>query len=90
MNKSRVVLAGIIISLFVSSALFVGLWADEAQKAKPKVQEANKLESFKKLRRIMGIVEENYVDKRDTNRDVLNIFVSSKKVPGTLGSSSLH
>jgi hypothetical protein len=35
-------------------------------------------------------VEENYVDKRDTNRDVLNIFVSSKKVPGTLGSSSLH
>lgn len=47
MNKSRVVVAGIIVSLLASSALFVGLSADESHKAKPKVQEVNKLESFK-------------------------------------------
>ena len=84
MNKSRVVLAGIIISLFVSSALFVGLWADEAQKAKPKVQEANKLESFKKLRRIMGIVEENYVDELSFDEIV------DKAIDGLLSNLDAH
>lgn len=84
MNKSRVVLSGIIISLLVSSALFAGLMADETQKAKPKVQESNKLESFKKLRRVMAIVEENYVDELSFDEIV------DKAIDGLLSNLDAH
>lgn len=84
MNKSRVILAGVIVSLLASSALFVGLSADEAPKAKPKTQEVNKLESFKKLRRIMQIVEENYVDELSFD-DIVN-----KAIDGLLSNLDAH
>ena len=84
MNKSRVVVAGIIVSLLASSALFVGLSADESHKAKPKVQEVNKLESFKKLRRIMAIVEESYVDELSLDEIV------NKAIDGLLSNLDAH
>ena len=84
MNKSRVVLAGIIASLLISSALFVGLSADEAKKSKPKVQEVNKVESFKKLRRVMGIVEEYYVDELSFDEIV------DKAIDGLLSNLDAH
>ena len=84
MSKSRVVLAGIIASLLISSALFVGLSADEAQKSKPKVQEVNKVESFKKLRRVMGIVEEYYVDELSFDEIV------DKAIDGLLSNLDAH
>ena len=84
MNKSRVVAAGIIVSLLASSALFVGLSADESHKAKPKVQEVNKLESFKKLRRIMAIVEESYVDELSLDEIV------NKAIDGLLSNLDAH
>ena len=83
MNKSRVVLSGIIISLLVSSALFVGLVANETQKVKPNSQE-NKLESFKKLRRIMAIVEENYVDELSFDE------IANKAIDGLLSNLDAH
>ncbi len=83
MNKLRVVLSGIIISLLVSSALFVGLVANETQKVKPNSQE-NKLESFKKLRRIMAIVEENYVDELSFDE------IANKAIDGLLSNLDAH
>lgn len=83
MKKSRVILSGIIISLLVSSVLFAGLLADETQKSKPKVQE-NKLESLKKLRRIMAIVEENYVDELSFD-DIVD-----KAIDGLLSNLDAH
>lgn len=84
MNKSRVLLAGIVISLFVGSVFFTGLSADEKAKTKPKVQEANKLESLKKLRRIMSIVEENYVDELSFDE------VVDKAIDGLLSNLDAH
>ena len=85
MNKSRVILAGIFISLLISSTLSVGLSAnDKPQANKPKVQEANKLESFKKLRRIMGIVEEYYVDELSFDEIV------DKSIDGLLSNLDAH
>ncbi|RDU60425.1 S41 family peptidase [Helicobacter marmotae] len=84
MNKSRILLAGVIISLLASSTLFVGLSADDSQKSKPKVQEVNKLESFKKLRRIMSIVEENYVDELSFDEIV------DKAIDGLLSNLDAH
>ena len=83
MKKSRVILSGIIISLLVSSVSFAGLLADETQKSKPKVQE-NKLESLKKLRRIMAIVEENYVDELSFD-DIVD-----KAIDGLLSNLDAH
>ncbi|TLD95143.1 S41 family peptidase [Helicobacter jaachi] len=84
MNKSRVLLAGIIISLVASSVVFVGLSADETQKSKPKVQEVNKLESLKKLRRIMGLIEENYVDELSFDE------ITDKAIDGLLSNLDAH
>ena len=83
MKKSRVILPGTIISLLVSSVSFAGLLADETQKSKPKVQE-NKLESLKKLRRIMAIVEENYVDELSFD-DIVD-----KAIDGLLSNLDAH
>lgn len=83
MKKSRVILSGIIISLLVGSVSFAGLLADETQKSKPKVQE-NKLESLKKLRRIMAIVEENYVDELSFD-DIVD-----KAIDGLLSNLDAH
>lgn len=83
MKKSRVILSSIIISLLVSSVSFAGLLADETQKSKPKVQE-NKLESLKKLRRIMAIVEENYVDELSFD-DIVD-----KAIDGLLSNLDAH
>ncbi|WP_289185027.1 S41 family peptidase [Helicobacter japonicus] len=57
--------------------------ADETQKSKPKVQE-NKLESLKKLRRIMAIVEENYVDELSFD-DIVD-----KAIDGLLSNLDAH
>lgn len=84
MNKARIVLAGVVISLFASSALFVGLSANDKPQTNPKVQEANKLESFKKLRRIMGIVEEYYVDELSFDEIV------DKSIDGLLSNLDAH
>ncbi|TLD81948.1 S41 family peptidase [Helicobacter sp. MIT 05-5293] len=84
MNKSRIVLAGVVVSLFASSALFVGLSANDKPQTNPKVQEANKLESFKKLRRIMGIVEEYYVDELSFDEIV------DKSIDGLLSNLDAH
>lgn len=81
-NKTRLAVIGVVVSVLMSSALFVGLWADTSNK--PKVQEANKLESFKKLRRVMGIVEEHYVDELSFDEIV------DKAIDGLLSNLDAH
>lgn len=83
-KKSRVIIAGVILSLLASSVVFVGLGANDSKSATPKTQEANKLESFKKLRRIMGIVEEHYVDELSFDEIV------DKAIAGLLSNLDAH
>lgn len=83
-QKTRVIIVGAITSVLIVSALFVGLWADDVPKAKPKVQESSKLESLKKLRRVMGIVEEYYVDELSFDQIV------DKAIDGLLSNLDAH
>lgn len=80
--KSRLKLFGLG-SLLVALFVVVGLYASEAQKDQAK-EPQNRLEPYKKLRKVINLVENNYVDEVELNAIV------DKAIEGLLSNLDAH
>lgn len=80
--KSRLKLFGLG-SLLVALFVVVGLYATEAQKDQAK-EPQNRLEPYKKLRKVINLVENNYVDEVELNAIV------DKAIEGLLSNLDAH
>lgn len=83
MNRARVGL--LLVPIFVSLVLIIG-YADNkvADSKDAKVNEASKLESLKKLRNVIGIVKESYVDELSYDEIV------NKAIDGLISNLDAH
>lgn len=74
-------------SLLLAVCIAVGLYAAEGQKEEPKQtkkEQQNRLEPYKKLRKVINLVENNYVDEVELNKIV------DKAIEGLLSNLDAH